>query len=532
MIRITSKTVAAVMIIQILALGFTPFASAELPSSQTIPNAGTLPSNPQQSSTPNVTTPISSRFSSNSVKGTGVKFAGCYTAGVLTPLMQNLINKGLTELKKKVASIAKEWVSSLLSGFLAGLLNTTIPTDDKAGESAVAYMANRDFQEAVIARCTAWSILDSITQNTLKIVRTGGRDGGATYVQNWTNFQTQAQYRGEGIFRAELGNSQLCDYFANDIKRSYGISPGQKPINLTGQNTRIDSLQTYNQQTRCTMPQNFSMSNYQKDFAGNGGWNTWSRLMQPENNPYGVLFISQEEIQKQRSMQQAADVNQVLANFGYTGISGNGSRDSCQVTGPNNQCLVYKNIKTPGSYIAQNVGQSIGAQLSWLTSAQNVSSILADATEVMLNRMLNLGSSDEGSYRLVNTNDRGFNLTGGGTGTDGGTSPACTATGQAEQDFILGLLNGDSPPSAQSVSDQTNQKFNLTPGNEAVYYADSNTIGLPEFYAAGPTSTRPVSPSTGKPWDIVIRCTGSGTAGGGGGGGGGTGGGTTDNNRN
>ena len=85
-----------------------------------------------------------------------------------------------------------------------------------------------------------------------------------------------------------------------------------------------------------------------------------------------------------------------------------------------------------------------------------------------------------------------------------GPQAACTQTGQDEQDFMLPLLNGNT--AAQDVVDQTNGKFALTTGNQAVFYPDSNTIGLPEFYLSGPTSGRLVSPSTGKPWDVTVRC--------------------------
>ncbi len=78
---------------------------------------------------------------------------------------------------------------------------------------------------------------------------------------------------------------------------------------------------------------------------------------------------------------------------------------------------------------------------------------------------------------------------------------ACTRVGRDEQDYMIPLLKGGTPP--QDVATMTNKQFNLTTGGEAVYYSDSNTIGLPEFYAAGPTN-KPDSP---KEWGIVSRCT-------------------------
>ena len=61
--------------------------------------------------------------------------------------------------------------------------------------------------------------------------------------------------------------------------------------------------------------------------------------------------------------------------------------------------------------------------------------------------------------------------------------------------------------SPQQAAAQTNQKFNLQTGSEAVYYPDSNTIGLPNAYLAGPTN-KPDSP---KAWGIVPRSGGGGS---------------------
>ncbi|OGN17164.1 MAG: hypothetical protein A3C88_00715 [Candidatus Yanofskybacteria bacterium RIFCSPHIGHO2_02_FULL_50_12] len=319
-----------------------------------------------------------------------VRFSGCFTAGILSPAAKALIDKGLQELQKKVSALAKDFVKGVLSGFLGGLLGSTIPTDDKAGESIVAYMTNRDYQEAVISRCAAWSIMDNLSSNTLNLVRTGGRDGGVTFVENWRNFQTQSQYRGENIFRAMLSTTQLCDYFGNDVRQTFGLSPGQR-IELPGQNTRVGSLQPFNTRAGCTLPPDFDMAEYQRDFAGNGGWDTWARIIEPQNNPYGVLFTSLDEISKQRTIEEQADNNQVLANSGYTGVS------ECLVSF-GGQCIAYKNIKTPGSYIAQNVAATVGAQFNWLTSTEGVNTIIADATEVMLQRLFDLSNPNEGNY--------------------------------------------------------------------------------------------------------------------------------------
>ena len=73
-------------------------------------------------------------------------------------------------------------------------------------------------------------------QNITNVARTGGRDGGPAWVRNWRNFQLDAQYRGEGIFRGVLASTNLCNYFGSDLKNLFGAN---QRIDLTKIRTRI-----------------------------------------------------------------------------------------------------------------------------------------------------------------------------------------------------------------------------------------------------------------------------------------------------
>jgi|GEM_PF-3376856 hypothetical protein len=110
------------------------------------------------------------------------------------------------------------------------------------------------------------------------------------------------------------------------------------------------------------------------------------------------------------------------------------------------------------------------------------------------------------------------------TPNSGTTNPPCTSKGQAEQSFILPLLNAvtsdnpvTSPPSQtyinsiENIVNMTNSEFSLVTGSSAAYYKASNSVSLPEFHAYGPLPTRLLSPSTGLPWDITVLCVPPGT---------------------
>lgn len=87
-----------------------------------------------------------------------------------------------------------------------------------------------------------------------------------------------------------------------------------------------------------------------------------------------------------------------------------------------------------------------------------------------------------------------------------GSTSGASAGGSDPASYALSLVTGGMTP--QQAAQQTNQKFNLQTGSQAVYYPDSNTIGLPNAYLAGPTD-KPDSPSK---WGIVPRSGGGGSA--------------------
>ncbi len=420
----------------------------------------------------------------------GIKFTSCAVGGFVAPWLTGQIDKGLTNLLKKLPGLGK---------FFGGLVGASeVPVGDQNFLSA---WSNKTLRADILARCTAREIFNAMSKGIVDNARTAGRNGGPAFVRNWRNFQTDAQYRGEGIFRAMLSNTKLCDYFSNDIKGLFGVTKKS----ALPKNTRTDNLDPYALRANCTMPSNFSLTNYQKDFSGNGGWNAWSRMLEPQNNYYGSLFQSLDEVSRQRSLEQSADLNQVIANKGFTGRSGKDANDSCKTKDPNGQCLEYKDIKTPGTVISDSVAATIQQELAWVTNVHAIGEVVSAATEVLLNRLTDLSNPNEGDYKVY----------------EGPQIPdlppeevsppvACTAAGQAERDFMLPLLNRGTPP--QDVANQTNKKFGLTTGNEAVYYPikagdpaafPSESIGLPEFYVAEPDN----KPHVPGDWFVVSRCT-------------------------
>ena len=358
---------------------------------------------------------------------------GCVGSAALSQFLSNMIDKGMEVLQENIKKIANKYVQKLLGNLVEGFLGSSVPVSAK-DQSMLSFFQNKYYRDDVIARCVARQILDNITNNTATIIKTRGRDGGPAFVTNWTNFLTKAQYRGENIFRAELSTAQLCGYLSEGIKKSFGVNPNKK-TSLAGQNTRTDSLQPFSLAAKCTMPADWTPQKYQQDFAGNGGWNAFSRMLEPQNNAWGLMALSQNEIAKQRALQQSADTSQATAGRGYTGISGNGKADSCKIKGPTGECLVYKDLKTTGDYLANSTAAAIGAEYSWLTTAQGLNTVIENITQNMINRLFD--QSDNTGGTIATAQDAPVPEISTPVPTSGPTSPVPTTPSGEEPTSLL-----------------------------------------------------------------------------------------------
>ena len=278
----------------------------------------------------------------------------------------------------------------------------------------------------------------------LDIVRTGGRDGAAAYVKDWRNFQANAEYRGEDIFRAILSNTKLCNYIDRDIKGFFGVT---SKITLPPKTqTRIGNLDPYQLRATCTMPQNFSITRYQKDFAGNGGWDAWSRMLEPQNNYYGALLGALDEVAKQRALESSADINEAISGEGYTA-----RRKACETTGNGARCVVLGTVLTPGSTLSGTVKSTFQSELDWLANSDELNEVIASLIERFVNRLLNIEAPDSDQTYSPDPTLPPTPPPAPGATCPVPTTPA-TLCASVDSNTVLGILN-NYPPSDAGITE-------------------------------------------------------------------------------
>src|SRR3989344_5714133 len=303
-----------------------------------------------------------------------------------------LRNKLKSFLSDVIGAVVKK-IKSLIKGLICGAISTISmglikcgpdPVDDQGG--ATASLVAKETIQDIIARCIGRQALSRMNLGILDIARTSGRDGGTTWIQNWRNLQLDSQYRGEGVFRGMLASTQLCNYFGNDLKQSFGAT---QKVNLSPIRTRADDFDSFQVRAGGTLPDNFNFNAYKNDFSGNGGWEAWSRLMEPQNNPYGSLFMALDEANKQRAIEESAATNEALAGKGFMGI-----RDCLVQKEGSSACAILGKIKTPGSTLGNQVSSIFDTNLKFYTTADAASLAIAIFTGLMVDKLFDLGGTD------------------------------------------------------------------------------------------------------------------------------------------
>lgn len=243
----------------------------------------------------------------------------------------------------------------------------------------------KEYIEDAIARGAARSLLTQLSDRVIQKIQNGGREGGPAFVQDWRSFILGGQYRGEDIFRGILyeatfeaagGRGVICPQFKDDLGKIFNAAK----VNLRGVNKRVDSLQSYAVQAKCTLPSN--IANFYEDFSQGGGWEAFLRTLEPQNTLSGAIALSEQELDKQRKVEEKADTQEAVSGSGYTGL-----RTGCEGAGPNRKCAVLGKIVTPPDLLGRSAAKTIDAEFDWLTSSDEITETISLAANVILQRI-------------------------------------------------------------------------------------------------------------------------------------------------
>ena len=249
----------------------------------------------------------------------------------------------------------------------------------------------KEFGLDLVARAIARKLLTALQDGIINSINNIGLEKGQKvpgFVQNWKKFLSDAQSIGENQFRAQLSYTIRTGILCNDLKGPLALAfqAGNVPFVDIGQpdlNAELKqaTLTPYQSKIKCTIPDKVR-EDFKKNFEKGGGWETWSRLVEPQNNLAGSLALSLEELAKQRASQENARQGEAVAGQGFSGV-----QDDCRGTGKNSECSFLGKIVTPGKLLGKGAEQWLDSNAQWFVSADELSEVLVNILNAAINKL-------------------------------------------------------------------------------------------------------------------------------------------------
>lgn len=261
-----------------------------------------------------------------------------------------------------------------------GQFGDTVPVHDAEVINLLEQLVEKEFKLDPEQRQLAQENLDLASDYILDLLGRMGRKGDAddsgdinVFVQNWRNLALEGQYRGENLWRGLLavaaeGEGDIPPLLCKHIRESaafISLQPtkveGTSILN-SGLRRSASSLDDYLTKAACDP---FVDENYNillQNFSGGGGWETWKRLMQPQNNIFGALEMALGERERQVKIENEADSNETLSGSGYLG------RRECLSFGPAGQCVIWSNVTIPSDLAAEVLGALLNQNLAFIAN--------------------------------------------------------------------------------------------------------------------------------------------------------------------
>ncbi len=287
------------------------------------------------------------------------------------------------------------------------------PAVAKSTETSNALTQSKDCIRDVIAKI----LLDWLVDETVRWIQGGGKP---QFVGNWDKFVKDAANTAVGEAVYQTNAAFLCSPFKLQVQLS------------------LTSPQSFKQRLNCTLDLIVgNIENFYNDFR-TGGWIAYNEYWQPQNNYFGVMLMTHDEIANKAAAAASAAANEALAGAGFVSSkrckgggydvatmndleSGKpGSTKSWVKDSKGNWCPADQlEIVTPASTVGAAVASAVTSDVQW---AANIKSWVAALTNAVINRLVKEGLSSMrgssssysgGSYNPYGTYDPTIGTAGG-----------------------------------------------------------------------------------------------------------------------
>lgn len=243
-------------------------------------------------------------------------------------------------------------INSLAGNILSDSVPVTVTKESQVSQNTKALKQKEGCADA-IAYSIAKSLIAAMTRSIVDWIN-NGFDGDPLFVTDPQGFFRDVLDQATGIFFIELGQTQICEPLRAPIIKLLFTAP------------YFDRVQC----TLSTVIQN--VEDFSLDFR-NGGWSAWIQINEPQNNIYGLAYLTADELQRQRAERERNARDEINQGQGYIGFK---------------KCLEYvTDIDEFGEEVSTDIckrettltpGQVVAAQMNFVATTPGRQAELVD----------------------------------------------------------------------------------------------------------------------------------------------------------
>jgi hypothetical protein len=370
----------------------------------------------------------------------------------------------------------------------------------------------------VTAWATSWGVTDTMIKDALKfawnrlrrmllnmlvndIVKWIQGGGKPRFVTDWQGFLKKA---------ADKAVGQVIEKYAQFLCGPFSL---QLQIALA-------RVPTFDETAKCTLSDVIkNIENFYNDFAS-GGWKTWIKITEPQNNIYGAYLLALDERYGIEADAREIAKNEAVSGQGFLGdkicreIDEGGQITYSDTDGwkedeiPEGAKCTKWETRTPGRIIGDSLQQATGIDIPWLISSTEFAQYAGAIIDAVINRAIREGitrltakDEDTSSYYrgksvpgITTPATVSVNLSSYEDANQNGAAAKILADQQklykenlekllSEYQTNLGVLNGikNSQLSALSIlKDTLQQSCSLPPGAPQITIDSQSTPGIAE----------------------------------------------------
>ncbi len=232
------------------------------------------------------------------LEGAATIIAGC--TGI-TGFVTGIIGNAGDAVADVAIGAASDAIPGL--GAIAGAITTnSVPVifDTTKAARDIKKIREKESCSDAIAYALAKSLLAAMTRSIVDWIN-NGFEGDPLFVTDPQGFFRDVLDQATGIFFIELGQTQICEPLRAPIIKLLFTAP------------YFDRVQC----TLSTVIQN--VEDFSLDFR-NGGWSAWIQINEPQNNIYGLAYLTADELQRQRAEREQNARQEVSQGDGFIGF--------------------------------------------------------------------------------------------------------------------------------------------------------------------------------------------------------------------